>query len=211
MRTFFINYRYIFLYLVILASGCALPDKPTQPVYYDLGATLAGAAAAPGVNRADARLPAIVLPAVEAPGALERPAILYRLLYAEPHALRAYTLAQWQSAPTQLVHQRLKTRLAQSRVVLAGTEPSANLAPVLQIELAGFSQQFDAPGSSQGVVQLRATLHWVGPQGDKRVAQQDFAAQRPATSSDAAGGVRALANATDAVVAQVDQWVQGLK
>jgi cholesterol transport system auxiliary component len=32
--------------------------------------------------------------------------------------------------------------------------------------------------------------------------------QRPASSADAAGGVRALAAATDAAIVEIDQWVQ---
>ena len=94
---------------------------------------------------------------------------------------------------------------------LTGSESASSNAPVLQIELGGFSQQFDSPANSQGVVQLRATLSWVAAQGEKRVAQKSFAAQRPAPSADAAGGVRALAQATDALVADVDQWVQSFK
>jgi cholesterol transport system auxiliary component len=34
--------------------------------------------------------------------------------------------------------------------------------------------------------------------------------QRPATSTDAAGGVRALTAATDAAVQEIEQWLQGL-
>ena len=156
-------------------------------------------------------LPALVLPEFEASSALERPAILYRLLYADAHALRAYSQAQWQAIPAQLVRQRLKSRLALGRVVLTGSEPASSNAPVLQIELDTFSQQFDSPGSSQGLVQLRATLSWVAASGEKRVAQKSFAAQRLAPSADAAGGVRALAAATDAVVAEIDLWVQSVK
>ena len=202
-------FQRIICYLVLLLSGCALPDKPTQPGYYDLGPAAAGTtvlAARPGLA-----LPAMVLPEIETSAALERPGILYRLFYADAHALRAYTQAQWQAAPAQLVRQRLKSQLAQNRVVLAGSEPAALQAPVLQVELEAFSQQFDSPASSHGLVQLRATLSWVGVQGEKRVAQKSFSALRPAPSADAAGGVRALAVATDAVVADVDQWVQGVK
>jgi len=32
--------------------------------------------------------------------------------------------------------------------------------------------------------------------------------QRPATSADAAGGVRALTAATDAAIEELDQWLQ---
>ncbi len=216
MRTIGLFFYTLFGIIVILIAGCALPDKPTQPGYYDLGPAplvmaSAVAAAAPTAGGSGVNLPALVLPEFEASSALERPAILYRLLYADAHALRAYSQAQWQAIPAQLVRQRLKSRLALGRVVLTGSEPASTNAPVLQIELDGFSQQFDSPGSSQGLVQLRATLSWVAAFGEKRVAQKGFAAQRPAPSADAAGGVRALAAATDAVVAEIDLWVQSAK
>ena len=216
MRTIGQFFQILFGIIVIFATGCALPDKPTQPGYYDLGPAplvmaSAAAAASPAAGASGMNLPALVLPEFEASSALERPAILYRLLYADAHALRAYSQAQWQAIPAQLVRQRLKSRFALSRVVLTGSEPASMNAPVLQIELDTFSQQFDSPGSSQGLVQLRATLSWVAASGEKRVAQKSFAAQRPAPSADAAGGVRALAAATDAVVAEIDLWVQSVR
>ena len=222
MRRIGLFFQMLFGIIVILTAGCALPDKPTQPGYYDLGpaplvmasavaadAPAAGASGTSGTSGVN--LPALVLPEFEASSALERPAILYRLLYADAHALRAYSQAQWQAVPAQLVRQRLKSRLAVGRVVLTGSEPASSNAPVLQIELDTFSQQFDSPGSSQGLVQLRATLSWVAASGEKRVAQKSFAAQRPAPSADAAGGVRALAADTDAVMAEIDLWVQSVR
>ena len=211
MRTIGIFYKFIFVIIVFLLSACAFPDKPTQPAYYDLGPAALTVPVAATAGRTGLGLPVLVLPDVVAISALERPAILYRLLYADAHALRAYTQAQWQAPPAQLVHQRLKARLALNHVMLSGAEAAAHNAPVLQIELGSFSQQFDSPASSQGLVQLRATVSWATPQGEKRVVQKGFMAQRPAPSADAAGGVRALAAATDALLADIDQWVQGVR
>jgi cholesterol transport system auxiliary component len=212
MRTIGFFYKIVFVLFVILASGCSLPGKSTQPTSYDLGpAPASSATAPPAVSAPAAALPTLLLPEFDAAPALDRPAILYRLLYADANALRAYTQAQWRATPAQLVRQRLKAQLAMKRVVLSGSEPAANQAPVLQIDLDAFSHQFDSPTSSHGLVQLRATLSWVTAQGEKRVAQKSFAAQRPAPSADAGGGVRALAQATGAVVADVDQWVQSVK
>jgi len=39
------------------------------------------------------------------------------------------------------------------------------------------------------------------------VAQRSFMVQRPATSADAPGGVRALTLASDAVIAELVAWV----
>jgi cholesterol transport system auxiliary component len=40
------------------------------------------------------------------------------------------------------------------------------------------------------------------------LAQTSFVLQRPAASADAQGGVQALAQASDLLVLQVDQWLQ---
>ena len=58
------------------------------------------------------------------------------------------------------------------------------------------------------LVRLRATLVDVTAAGEKLVAQRVIVAQRPATTLDAPGGVRALTAATDAAIEQLDQWLQ---
>ena len=45
------------------------------------------------------------------------------------------------------------------------------------------------------------------PGGDRVLAQRSFTAQRPAPTADAPGGVKALAAASDAVVAELVAWV----
>jgi cholesterol transport system auxiliary component len=55
---------------------------------------------------------------------------------------------------------------------------------------------------------LRATLLELTPAGLKLVGQRSVLVQRPATTPDAPGGVRALAAATDAAIEEIDQWLQ---
>ena len=80
-------------------------------------------------------------------------------------------------------------------------------ALVLRVELEEFSQLFDAPDRSTGLVRVRATVAQATGAGDKLLGQRGFVAQRPAPSADAPGGVRALTAATDAVVQEVEQWL----
>jgi len=47
--------------------------------------------------------------------------------------------------------------------------------------------------------------------GDRVLGQRTFSAQEPAPSADAPGGVKALAAASDTVVAQVVQWADQLQ
>jgi cholesterol transport system auxiliary component len=201
--------RLFALVAVAALAGCkALPDKPTRQTMYDLGPAPAATA------RATPQLGAVVLPDLEVNGILETPALLYRLGYEDPHQLRPYAFARWTAPPAQLVRQRLRDIVGRDRPVLdaaagaalarsGGTRP-----PMLRVELEEFSQQFDTPGASQGVLRLRCTLLESTAGGERLVAQRSFDVQRPAPSADAPGGVRALTAATEAAAQDIAAWLQ---
>nr|WP_315246391.1 ABC-type transport auxiliary lipoprotein family protein [uncultured Albidiferax sp.] len=195
--------------MVFLALGAcsALPDKPLRAVQYDFG---------PGtVAATTASLPPLALADVEAPGMADGgTAILYRLGYADAQQLRPYTQARWSVPPAQLVGQRLRDVLGQRRAVLAASDSAAlarTTGPAprqLRLELQEFTQVFQSPAASTGLVRLRATLVENTPLGDSLLAQRAFSVQRPAPSADAPGGVRALAAATDALAQELDAWLE---
>jgi len=199
--------------VLALVAGCSVIDKPTRATTYDFG---------PG----DLSTQVAVLPPVPAlsplaiadiatsGGALENQAVLYRLGYLDAQQLRPYSQARWTMPPAQLVRQRMRDRLSQQRVVLNAREGVAlnrsqntNL-PMLRLELEEFSQLFSAPDASVGLLRLHATLVEITPAGERLVAQRNLSVQRPATSSDAAGGVRALTAATDAAIDELDAWLR---
>ena len=93
---------------------------------------------------------------------------------------------------------------------LPATAP-ATAPALLRIELEEFSQLFESPTASTGLLRLRATAVQPSPQGERLLGQRSFIVQRPAPSADAAGGVRALTAATDAAVEEIDQWLQQLR
>lgn len=179
-------------------TGCsAFAPPPPRATTYDFGPPPATAAANAGA--------ALALGEVDAPSALDNTAVLYRLGYADAQQPRPYAQARWSMAPAQLVRQRLRDQLSQTRPVLNPGEATAQRT--LRVELEEFSQWFDSPSASSGRVRLRATLLESTPSGEKLLAQRNIAAQRPASSADAAGGVRALTAATDAAIAEIDQWL----
>jgi cholesterol transport system auxiliary component len=151
-------------------------------------------------------LPALALQEFRAPPALDNPAVLYRLAYADVRQLRPYANARWSMPPAQLVRQRLRETLATSRAVLDAGESTAPF--MLRIELQEFSQLFEGEQASRGLVRLNATLFETKGGADRLVAQRVFVVQRPAPSADAAGGVQALITATDAVVAEIGAWLR---
>ena len=91
----------------------------------------------------------------------------------------------------------------------AAGQPSAAL---LKVDVEDFSQIFESATGSVGSVQLRATL--LGPAGPRGgnalLGQRVFTVRQAAKTADAAGGAQALAQATDAALAQVDAWLLGL-
>ncbi|MDB5826284.1 MAG: hypothetical protein JWQ73_504, partial [Variovorax sp.] len=98
-----------------------------------------------------------------------------------------------------------------------GPEESATIArrdgkvpDTLRVTLDEFSHYFESPAASFGVVRLRATLVQSTAGGDRVLGQRSFVAQRPAPSGDAAGGVKALAAASDAAIAEMVAWVDQL-
>lgn len=190
-------------------AGCsALPEKPSRQAMYDLGPSPAPAGPVP------AQAPALVLRDVDAEGILETTAVLYRLAYEDAHQLRPYAFARWSAPPPQLVGQRLREVLGRDRVVLDTSASSAmarrgaERPPMLRVELEEFAQVFDAPGSSRGVLRLRCTLLETGAGAARPVAQRSFELAHPATSADAAGGVRALTAATTAAAEDIGRWLQ---
>ena len=198
--------------LAVLAGCGALPEKPARSTLYDFGPGLVAPAAAAAPSAANS-LPTLALAEVESSARLEGTQVLYRLGYADANELRPYGQARWSVAPTQLVQQRLRAALAANRTVL-GTEESATLARAqgnrpntLRIALDEFTHYFASPTSSTGLVRLRATLVQGTAGGDRIIAQRVFTAQRPAPSADAAGGVKALAAASDAAIAEIVAWV----
>lgn len=97
---------------------------------------------------------------------------------------------------------------------MLGPEESATIAraegrvpDTLRLSLDEFSHYFDSPTASVGLVRLRVTLVRGGTGGDRVLGQKLITVRRPAPSADAPGGVKALAAASDAAIAEIVQWV----
>jgi cholesterol transport system auxiliary component len=200
-RTLFGAY---FLFGLVACSG--LPSAEPASVVYDFG---------PGVveqvptNRM-APLPTLALGEVLAPTALDHLPVQYRLGYSDAQQLRPYSQARWSMPPAQLLRQRVRETLGARRSVVNQADglvlPPGTLA--LRLELEEFSQLFEQPGSSEGVVRLRATVSQTAVKGEVLVAQRSVVVRKPAASADATGGVRALSAAVDAAVQELDAWLQ---
>ncbi len=189
--------------LVALLGACSAPAQ--RPAVYDFGPGQVPSSIPASLSSSQASLPPLLLADIDASSALDGSAVLYRLLYADAQQLRPYAQARWSMAPAQLLRLRLRQQLGQRRSVLS---PGDALAPgtlVLRLELEEFSQLFASAQTSSVLLRVRATL---SRSPSKPLAQTSLVVQRPAASPDAAGGVQALALATDELTQQLDAWLQ---
>jgi cholesterol transport system auxiliary component len=206
----------LLLVIFLGLTGCALPLPAPRPAVYDFGPGNLSVAPASPASRTRALSPLIV-GELDAIPALDSTEVLYRLAYTNAQQLRPYALARWSMPPAQLLRQRLRERIGAHRTLLNSGEsvalqtPGAFTTPLtLRIELEEFSQLFETPEKSTGLLRLRASVTQASATGDKLLAQRSFNLQRPALSADASGGVRALTEASDAVVFDIETWLETL-
>ena len=174
-------------------GGCAGNPAVHADARYDFGPPPQVATSGP--------MPAVKVLDVTAPATLASDKLVYRLSYADAQQTASYANSHWTMEPSALLTQRLRNVLSQRGTVLTGSDGVR--APVLRVELIEFEQVFDSQTQSHGAVAARVTL----TQSGKVVAQRSFTAQAPASSVDAAGGARALATASDDLVAQISAWL----
>lgn len=192
-----------------LLGGCALPPRAAAPQLYDLGPPAAAVppAAATTIATAAATRPVLAVQ-VQAAAALQGTALHYRLAYADPRQLQAYSQSRWAAPPAELLAQRLRAGLAKQALLAPQAEAATQL---LHVELQEFSQQYTAPQASHALLRLRAALLQRTPQGLRLLAQRELVQQQPAAHPDAAAGVQALGAAADAAVAELVRWLQDLR
>jgi cholesterol transport system auxiliary component len=173
---------------------------------YDLGepaANFAGTAAANSAATPAPRL-TLVLAAVEAPAALDGPAMLYRLAHTQALELKPFAYARWSMPPAALVRERAAASLAREHTVLSTGDPLPTTAFTLKLELLRFEQVFSSDAASTAQLSIRATLF--GPNGAPK-AQRSFAANADG-AANAAGGAAGMRQALDQNLATLSAWLR---
>ncbi|MFG6462175.1 ABC-type transport auxiliary lipoprotein family protein [Roseateles sp. DXS20W] len=175
--------------LAALLGACSLaPTAPARAVY-DLGPAPAAAAAGGAL--------AWRIADVTAPTWLSGDGIAYRLNFQQAQRLERYRDSVWAAPPPALLTQRLRQQLA--------AQPGCEGRPaaLLAVNLDEFEQQFGSATHSQAVLRVHATL-W--PAGGGAALQQHWRLERPA-APDAPGAARALAQAVDDWLPQLQAWL----
>ena len=186
------------VFCLMLLAGCA-STKDAPNVLYDFG----GAPVRPGAPALSGGL--VVTDATGSP-ALDTDRMFYRLNYADPLQARAYAGSRWSTTPLQMLTQRLKTRLSQAGAQVLGVTDAANGVAILRVDVDDFVHAFDSAGASHAELTLRASLF----RGHLLVGQKTFTRRSDAASADAAGGARALADASDRAAADMVAWLATL-
>jgi cholesterol transport system auxiliary component len=170
------------------------------PVVASNAASKPASAAMPGMAWS---LPALSIADPNVPTWLDRPAMMYRLAYANDQQPHSYATSRWTSPPVQLFTQRLKASIGQAGGVVLPASDGAVNALLLHIDADDFSQVFSSPARSAANVMLRASVF----RERTLLAQKSFAARTAAPTADAQGGVRALGQASDAVIDEMMRWL----
>jgi cholesterol transport system auxiliary component len=187
--------------LALVLAGCSSIEKSAPPTLYDLGPLHTAGTAPVQLN-----LPPISIAETEAQSWLNNQAMYFRLAYANDQQPRPYAGSRWTMTPALLFSQRLKARLAQAGgVVLSASDGAADI-PLLRLEADDFTQTFPSPDLSTAQVVMRASVF----NGRTLMTQKTFSRQAPAPSADAAGGVKAFALASDAMIADMMAWLAQL-
>lgn len=184
------------LLAALLLGGCAVsPENGRSMAVYDFGLPAAR-------GGGEGEWPRIALEVV-APPWFDALNVDYRLAYDDPLKQREYAGSRWAGAPGVLLAQRLRQRLG-----MASSSGNAAANCLLRFELQEFSQVFDAPTQSRGVLQGTASLIDARKQ---RIAGKDFLIEKPAASQDARGGVDALVAAGSELASQLGAWLGALE
>ena len=189
--------KIVFLLVAVSLAGCTGVLRNTRSVdIYDFGQP------AQRIGDDPARQSLRLALEVKSVAALDSLHIDYRLAYDDPLKQREYAGSRWAGAPGVLLAQRLRQRLG-----MASSSGNAAANCLLRFELQEFSQVFDAPTQSRGVLQGTASLIDARKQ---RIAGKDFLIEKPAASQDARGGVDALVAAGSTLSSQLADWLGAL-
>jgi cholesterol transport system auxiliary component len=141
---------------------------------------------------------------IQVTASLDGNVMLYRLMYDNPQALRPYANSRWSMSPAQLLKQRIIARINQEGGTVTTSADGIAGMPTLKIDLEEFAQHFSDPTHSQAQLRWRATL----VSNKRLIAQKIFSAQSNSLSADAAGGAKAMPEASDQTISELISWLQ---
>lgn len=192
--------------IFLLLSGCAITPQVDAPLtVYNFGLQRT-----PDTNNSSNQFqiksPSLLIADATSPIWLDSQAIQYRLTYHNPMQLYTYANSRWAATPAAMLTLQLRHRMlieTDNTVIKPGDGAQADY--MLHIELSEFSQVFDAIDSSHAVINLNASL--IKRKTRSLIAQRNFRLQQKAATSDAAGAVKALTEASNQLTENLGDWI----
>lgn len=186
--------RFLILLSAFLLTACVgNPPRQTEIALHDLGDPEGRwPAAGVAISRVEVRVAAW----------LDSPAQFYRLNYADPLRRQSYAENRWVAPPGELLERWLQRRIFSGQG--AGIASGCRLV----LWLDELEQRFDAPRSSQVILDVRASLQPL--RGDAILAQQKFHMIKVAPTPDARGGVQATRAGAAALAHELAKWLGDL-
>lgn len=186
------NYINIFQLLIVFISlfGCASNQEKRDLNVYDFGLPIKSATTTSSpVN--------VLVKEISAPAWLATPALHYRLAYHDAALLQIYANSRWAADPASLLTLRLRQSL--------GNAAQGKRQYQLRVALEEFSQIFDSPENSRGLIRVRANLLAIGEPSP--IASRTFTVESKAQTPNAEGGVRALTEASNQLTDEIGKWL----
>lgn len=149
----------------------------------------------------------ILIAQITAPLWLDNPAIHYRLAYHNATQSYTYANSRWSSPPAFLLTQQIKQKIAADTHHLVIKDSSVAIAEYeLHIEIEEFSQIFDTLTDSYVAIRFRASLV---NNAHRLIAQKIFSTTHTAATADAAGAVSGFTAASNQLVDELIEWLDG--
>lgn len=191
--------RLTLLSLALLAlAGCSpLAGRPQPVLTYVLAAPPATAApAGPGRD-------SLILPPVDAPDVHQALNLIYSR---SPGTLAQYQYARWSDLPPRAFSALLRQRLAESGQFQAVAYLGSGVRGDWQLNTRLAEFHHDA-ASPPGTARVSLEAELVDRRDGHLVARQQFRAEAPVASFDAAGAARALGEASGRLLDDLAAWL----
>lgn len=201
----------------LLLGGCLQTSKTVFPQHYTLeggGSTGAGSTGAPAAQQPGARGQGqhiLQISRIEVPQWLQGTNMYYRLGYLHDARISSYGRSDWVAPPPTLLEHIVQSAIRDGggwrAVIGPGNNAQADVS--VHIRLDQFSQYFARPNDSSGIIDASATL--VDNHDASVIAQKHFRIEVAAPSADAAGGVKALSQASRQFATRLQSWLQAVR
>ena len=190
---------------LLLLTACTLTPQLNAPIaIYDLG--IPQAENNQIANQPTTKSLSILVTDIVSPVWLDNHAIHYRLAYQNPAQLHAYANSRWAAAPAALLTRQISMQLMANTIYeIININDGIHADFTLNLTLEDFTQTFNSANESHATIHLNASL--IEHRTRTLTAQHQFTIQKIASTSNSAGGVYALIEASNQLNIEIIDWL----